>query len=78
LIKSNGLNANDFRFFLGYSGWAAGQLDEELKANSWIVTSAKADELFDIPAEDLWRELLKNMGGKYKMISNYPKDPRLN
>jgi putative transcriptional regulator len=78
LIKTKELNAKNFRFFLGYSGWAAGQLDEELKTNSWIITSAKADELFDIPAEALWRELLKNMGGKYKMISNYPKDPRLN
>ncbi|MFL5731222.1 MAG: YqgE/AlgH family protein [Cytophagaceae bacterium] len=78
LINTHQLNAENFRFFLGYSGWAAGQLDEELKNNSWIITSAKADDLFDIPAEDLWRELLKNMGGKYKMISNYPIDPRLN
>jgi putative transcriptional regulator len=78
LIKTSQLKRENFRFFLGYSGWAAGQLDEELKSNSWIITSAKADELFDIPAEDLWRELLKNMGGKYKMISNYPIDPRLN
>jgi putative transcriptional regulator len=78
LIKTSQLNPENFRFFLGYSGWASGQLDEEVKSNSWIITSAKADELFDIPAEDLWRELLKNMGGKYKMISNYPIDPRLN
>jgi putative transcriptional regulator len=78
MIKSNKLPAKNFRFFLGYSGWAAGQLDEEVDSNSWIITSAKADELFDIPAEELWRELLKNMGGKYKMISNYPTDPRLN
>jgi len=79
LMQNNRVNPNDVLYFLGYSGWAPGQLDEELNENSWIVSpGATADQVFDLDPELLWREVLKNMGGKYRMFSNYPTDPRLN
>lgn len=77
-INSRQVDPADFRFFLGYSGWGQGQLNEELEKNSWIVGSATCDDLFDTNPNELWRSVLKNMGGKYKMFSNYPIDPRLN
>jgi putative transcriptional regulator len=73
------LEGVDFRFFLGYSGWGAGQLMNEIMEKSWIVIKgATQEQLFDIKPEELWREVLKSMGGEYKIISNYPTDPRLN
>ena len=73
------LNTDDYRFFAGYSGWSEGQLDEELQANSWIVTPPVAAELiFDSDVNSLWKSVLKQLGGKYNMYSNYPIDPRLN
>jgi len=79
LIQNNRISTSDVIYFLGYSGWAPGQLDEELKENSWIVSSgATESQVFDLDAELLWREVLKNMGGKFRMFSNYPTDPRLN
>ena len=79
LMQDNRVNPNDVLYFLGYSGWAPGQLDEELKENSWIVSpDATADQVFDLDPELLWREVLKTMGGKFRMFSNYPTDPRLN
>ena len=79
LMQENRVNPDDVLCFLGYSGWAPGQLDEELKENSWIVSpDATATQVFDLDPELLWREVLKNMGGKYRMFSNYPTDPRLN
>lgn len=67
------------RFFLGYSGWSEGQLEEELKANSWIVCkNPTAAEVFQAEAEELWRKSLQRMGGKYRVFSNFPTDPRLN
>ncbi len=79
LMQDNAVNPDDVLYFLGYSGWAPGQLDEELKENSWIVSpDATASQVFDLNPELLWREVLKNMGGKYRMFSNYPTDPRLN
>ncbi len=79
LIQNNDIRSQDVLYFLGYSGWAPGQLDQELKENSWIVSpQATVRQVFDLDPELIWREVLKNMGGKYRMFSNYPTDPRLN
>jgi putative transcriptional regulator len=79
LINTHQLKNKDIRFFLGYSGWSQGQLLEELKEKSWIVyKKPTADLLFDNPAPTLWKRVLQEMGGKFKLISNYPVDPRLN
>jgi len=79
LINTRQLNVEDYRFFLGYSGWSEGQLENELKAKSWIVyKQPTAEKLFDLDPEKLWKEALKELGGKFKMFSNYPEDPRLN
>jgi putative transcriptional regulator len=79
LMKENRVDPGDVLYFLGYSGWAPGQLDEELRENSWIVSpDATAAQVFGLDPELLWQEVLKNMGGKYRMFSNYPTDPRLN
>lgn len=78
LINNKLINPDDFRFFLGYSGWGEGQLLTEMEQNSWIVSFINSDDIFETTPEELWRVILKNMGGKYKMFSNYPIDPRLN
>jgi len=79
LLESGEINSNDFRFFLGYSGWSSGQLMEELAQNSWIVyPGARAEQVFDMDSDDIWKGILNEMGGKYKMYANYPIDPRLN
>ena len=78
-INTKVVDENDLKFFIGYSGWSEGQLLDELKAKSWIVYKKATPELvFDMNAEELWKEALQNMGGKYRVISNYPTDPRLN
>ncbi len=78
-IETGQLNANDIKFFLGYSGWSAGQLDEELKLNSWIVCGRVSQELiFETEDEQMWKRTLQEMGGRYSMYSNYPLDPSMN
>jgi len=78
LININTLKADDVRFFIGYSGWSGGQLENEIKDNSWIITQTKSNFLFTTPPRDFWREILKNMGGEYRSIAHYPTDPSLN
>lgn len=79
LINTKQINKKDFKFFLGYSGWSEGQLNEELKAKSWIVyKKTTAAKVLDMSPEDLWRQALSEMGGKFKMFANYPVDPNLN
>jgi len=79
LIETKQVAASDIKFFLGYSGWSAGQIEEELKEESWIVSDQVNEELlFDIKAESMWQYALKRMGGRFSVYSNYPPDPRLN
>jgi putative transcriptional regulator len=47
-----------YRMFTGYAGWAPKQLENELAAGAWAVVTAKGEDLFDTPAEDLWANLL--------------------
>ncbi|MFT2011049.1 YqgE/AlgH family protein [Pontibacter sp. 13R65] len=77
-ISAGTVATADIRFFLGYSGWTAGQLQEEINKNVWIVNNNAVNKLFNFESGSLWHELLRQMGGKYKVLSNYPIDPRLN
>lgn len=79
LMNTRQVQEEDFRFFVGYSGWGAGQLEDEIKADSWIVANYATPELvFDEKPSNLWRIVLKYLGGRFDMYSNYPIDPRLN
>jgi putative transcriptional regulator len=78
-INTKSLSKSDIRFFMGYSGWSPGQLMDEMNAKSWIVLkNINAEMIFDWDNQDLWKACLSSMGGKFKLISNYPKDPRMN
>ncbi|MGF1532336.1 MAG: YqgE/AlgH family protein [Bernardetiaceae bacterium] len=66
------------RFFAGYSGWGAQQLDGEIAQDAWIISKSSLREALALPAEQMWRGVLRNMGGRYRMFSNYPSDPTLN
>lgn len=72
------IGTEDIRFFLGYSGWTNPQLEQELSEKSWIESQSSLQNIFEQPPQDLWSKMLKNMGGKFREIANYPIDPRLN
>lgn len=76
-IHAGVISPHHIRFFTGYAGWGAGQLEEEMETESWFLTPAQGSFAFEA-REHLWKEILEEMGGKYRMIANYPEDPRLN
>jgi len=77
--KTGQIDLEDFRFFIGYSGWSVGQLESELTDNTWIICEQiDAKTIFEASPEDLWRVALRNMGGDFQVLANYPIDPRLN
>jgi putative transcriptional regulator len=78
LIKSKAITSNQIKFFLGYSGWSANQLDKEMKEESWIVTKSNLKIVMGKRDKDLWKKILNKMGGKFSVISNYPINPSLN
>ena len=78
-LKSGLMDSNSVRFFIGYSGWGSGQLSDELSENTWIICDTKLDlEFLKNTPDELWSSVLKNMGGEFKVMANYPLDPRLN
>ncbi|PGH38774.1 MAG: hypothetical protein CRN43_13060 [Candidatus Nephrothrix sp. EaCA] len=67
------------RFLVGYSGWAVGQLDAELEEGAWIVCEeTNLDVILKAEDDRMWREAVRSLGGRFKIYSNYPVDPRLN
>jgi len=71
------MKPQNIRFFLGYSGWVGGQLDEELKSDSWIVGDINPSQIIT-PSHDLWQDSVKNMGDKYRLWTTIPRNPGLN
>jgi putative transcriptional regulator len=47
---------------LGYAGWEAGQLEDELLANSWLNVPATAEIVFDTPFQDRWNSAARTLG----------------
>jgi putative transcriptional regulator len=77
LIREGKIATNQIRFFLGYSGWQAGQLESELEQNSWLVTEIKSGSIMN-HNNDLWKETLSQLGDKYKIWADFPENPGLN
>ncbi len=68
----------NIRFFIGYSGWGANQLESELKTNSWLVHKKTNKKILNYPVEKMWSGLLKEMGAKYKYWTKFPINPNMN
>ena len=47
------------RAYLGYSGWAAGQLEQEVELGSWWILRADADTVFDPDPATVWPRLIQ-------------------
>jgi putative transcriptional regulator len=78
-ITKEHIQKNEIRFFLGYSGWSAGQLEEEIKQNAWIVAEIKnASEIMEIHQPDTWKYFMEKLGKKYKMMTDFPINPNDN
>lgn len=66
------------RVFAGYAGWAAGQLEDELERDDWIVEPARVEDVFSDSPEQLWASVLERKGGSYRFMVSMPDDPTLN
>lgn len=78
ILASRDIPTSMLRFYAGYAGWAVGQLDAEMRSNSWILTPAQLEYVFSSEPEKLWRKVLTDMGGKFAFIATFPDDPRVN
>ena len=54
---------------LGYSGWGAGQLEEEISRNGWLNVAADPKIIFDTPPEQRYTRALALLGIDPRMLS---------
>jgi len=54
---------------LGYAGWTAGQLEEEVKGNAWLTVPADSRIIFDTPPELRWQSAAKLLGVDMTLLS---------
>src|ERR1700712_665922 len=66
---SHGAGPKKILVTLGYSGWSAGQLEEELGRNGWINVSAEPGIIFDTPVEQRYHKALSLLGIDPRMLS---------
>ena len=77
-ITTGSIKATDIRFFLGYSGWDAGQLEDELKEDSWLVTDINQEAVMEDLNPESWFNFVKRAGSRYSVWKNFPENPSLN
>jgi putative transcriptional regulator len=51
ISEGNGPASQGLLVSLGYSGWAPGQLEQEISQNAWLTVAANLSIIFDVPAE---------------------------
>jgi len=66
---ANGQGPKRVLITLGYSGWSAGQLEEELGRNNWLTVDATPEIIFDTPVADRYRRALAELGIDPRMLS---------
>jgi putative transcriptional regulator len=77
LLKTGIITENQIRFFLGYSGWNKGQLENEIDHDYWLVANGDPQTLM-LSDKDYWKNTLKKMGKRYSVWLNLPEDPQFN
>ena len=72
LITSGLLEPHNIRFFVGYSGWSGGQLDEEMSIGSWVTGEMDANYVFKTSPQRLWSQAMHNKGNLFEVIADMP------
>ncbi|RUO40074.1 YqgE/AlgH family protein [Aliidiomarina taiwanensis] len=72
ILSALGTDRAPSQFFLalGFAGWEAGQLEDELAANSWLTIPADADIVFNTPIKDRWEKATAQLGIDVWQLSN--------
>ena len=78
VINRGKARTNQIRFFLGYSGWTAGQLETELNENSWVIASTRQDIVMNDYGDDTWKRVLRSLNKKYRIWADFPESPEMN
>ena len=78
-INSGGEIEGKVRFFIGYSGWDAGQLEEELNQHVWAIGKVNNNnELLIGDSDKYWHQYVKHLGKEYRGWRFHPENVLMN
>lgn len=60
------------RIYLGYAGWGAGQLDDEVDGGAWFVVEPAPEDVFHTDPERLWGDVLRRDAARTAMAGQNP------
>ena len=78
MIEQGRVKTYDIRFFAGYSGWADGQLENEIKHDHWLINKKVDSSFFGNEAEDLWGLQLSEIKNTYSIFADFSDTPSVN
>ncbi|MFZ4524384.1 MAG: YqgE/AlgH family protein [Chlorobium sp.] len=78
LLNTGLMLSSEIRFFLGYAGWSAGQLEAEFEQGAWYTAEASKNIVFSDAYERMWGRSVRSKGGEYQLVANSPELPGLN
>lgn len=62
----------------GYVGWGPTALEQEIQSGAWILSEANSNYLFNLSPSALWKQALKDLGGRFGDLALLPDDLSLN
>ncbi len=65
-----GQGPEEFLLLLGYAGWAAGQLEDELANNDWLLANSTQDIVFHTPPDMMWAAAARSIGFERAQLSS--------
>ena len=68
------ISVNDIKVFSGYSGWAAQQLEGEIRRKMWTVVDVYNLDYTTSSDQSLWKNIMQNLGGEFLLWANAPQD----
>jgi len=79
LINNKTINNKNICFYLGYTGWSSGQLDLEMKNNTWVLKdNSYKNKIITKNKKSLWKDYMISFGGDNLIWANSPNNPYLN
>lgn len=67
---ANNQGPKDCLVTLGYAGWSAGQLEQEMANNTWLSCPADEEIIFNTPVEERWKAAANLIGVDLSLLSN--------
>lgn len=74
----NRLDPSHIKIFSGYSGWVAKQLENEIRNHYWAVVDTLQLDYTSPCHQDLWKNIMQNLGGQFLLWANMPQDVSMN